>query len=414
MAAAYSELATIYHKAGSDGKSLVDAAYQSRFSAESTFQTGIVTSGHELFLAIPHELSTLAERILYEERSVSSLLERLPGIARASLLRNLITDEVVSSNEIEGVHSTRKQINDVLARVSANAQDPSTQRFKEMAKLYLQLIDGSQADPSTPEEIRSVYDTVMDGELSASEIPDGKLFRKGPVEIVGSGARAIHQGVNPEGTIIDYLNALLKLTESKEMPALYNAAIAHYVFEYIHPFYDGNGRTGRYLLALHLSRTLTIPTVLSLSRVIAENKGAYYRGFKSVENPLNRSEVTSFVLIILGFINQAQRRIIDRLKRSEAILARSKEVLKHYETQDSRTGTKECAILWQLIQVALFGAFEDTTIHEIAQHLECSPQTARKRTQVLEEEGLIEAISKRPLAFKLSEKTRSLFLQEVS
>ena len=64
---------------------------------------------------------------------------------------------------------------------------------------------------------------------------------------------------------------------SDTIPFLQRAIASHFLFEYIHPFYDGNGRTGRYLLALYLSNDLTLPTVLSLSRTIAENKNEIYK-----------------------------------------------------------------------------------------------------------------------------------------
>lgn len=54
---------------------------------------------------------------------------------------------------------------------------------------------------------------------------------------------------------------------------------AHYIFEYAHPFYDGNGRTGCYLLSLFLENSLSQPTVLSLSRAIANNRFALTDAF---------------------------------------------------------------------------------------------------------------------------------------
>lgn len=89
--------------------------------------------------------------------------------------------------------------------------------------------------------------------------------------------------------------------------------MSHFLFEYVHPFYDGNGRTGRYLLALYLNHDLTMPTVLSLSRTIAENKNAYYKAFMEAEDKLNCGELTLFVNTILGFIQQAQDELIDEL-----------------------------------------------------------------------------------------------------
>lgn len=74
----------------------------------------------------------------------------------------------------------------------------------------------------------------------------------------------------------------------------------------VHPFYDGNGRTGRYLLALYLSSPLSILTTLSLSRVIAANRDAYYRSFKEAEHPLNHGELTHFVMNMLENVRIAQ------------------------------------------------------------------------------------------------------------
>ena len=91
---------------------------------------------------------------------------------------------------------------------------------------------------------------------------------------------------------------------------------SHYLFECIHPFYDGNGRTGRCLLALYLDESLSIPTVLSLSRTIAENKNVYYAAFSSVENPLNHGEMTHFVYAMLELIRTAQSSMIERLQSS--------------------------------------------------------------------------------------------------
>lgn len=410
--AAYKELSKIYHRARNDGYAALEKAYQARFNAESTFRTGIITSGNELFLTVPHELMLLTERILRKERRVSNMLRHLPPIAHDSLIRDLIMDEVVYSNEIEGIHSTRKQINDVLESIAENSQNPDLRRFREFAKLYLQLSDDSHMEPHKPEDIRAIYDSIMNGELTAKELPDGKIFRKDSVEIVGSGTKIVHTGINPESAIIQYISAILDLANSEEMPGLYSAAIFHYVFEYVHPFYDGNGRTGRYLLALHLSKILSISTALSLSRTIAEDKGAYYRGFKAVEHRLNKSDVTPFVLMIMEFIDRAQDDMLDRLDTSIQAFERAKESLKRYESEQEELPDKECAILYQMLQVKLFGTFGAASIHEIADYLGCKTQTARKYAQSLVDKDMLEIHTKRPLVFNLSDRAIAFLLEE--
>ena len=121
--------------------------------------------------------------------------------------------------------------------------------------------------------------------------------------------------------------------QSDEMPSTYSALVSHYIFEYAHPFYDGNGRTGRYLLSLFLEEALSKPTALSLSRVIAENKIAYYRAFETVENPLNHGEMTFFVETMLEFILTAQGELIEKLEsaktRYDLLCKHSSRIQKH-------------------------------------------------------------------------------------
>ena len=131
--------------------------------------------------------------------------------------------------------------------------------------------------PKTPQEIRTIYDKIMDGELPDSKLPDGKIFRAEGVDITAGGVKVVHKGVEPEDKIIEVVETMLQMVQRDDMPEMISALASHYLFEYAHPFYDGNGRTGRYLLALFLSEALSVPTVLSLSRAIAENRDVYKR-----------------------------------------------------------------------------------------------------------------------------------------
>lgn len=98
----YQSLEKIFHKDPtperfSENKRLAEK----RREAESTFRTGIVTETGELFLAVPRELSLLNEKILRVERLVSQKMRQLPPIALGALIRGLVIDEVVSTNELE-------------------------------------------------------------------------------------------------------------------------------------------------------------------------------------------------------------------------------------------------------------------------------------------------------------------------
>jgi len=367
----------------------------------STFRTGIEIASGELFLAMPRQLALISEKLLRVERKVSHLWRDLPGIARWAFLRGLIMDEIVGTNQIEGVYSTRRQISEALDSIKTNEH----KRFREFANLYLELTKKNHINPSTPVDIRGIYDAVVAGELDPGQMPDGELFRAEEVTIVDSrGERVIHHGVYPEEKISQMLKQMIALADSPDIPTLFTAIMAHFLFEYIHPFYDGNGRTGRYLQALYLSEPLSHPTVLSLSAVIAEHKGAYYKAFLNAEAPLNQGEVTFFVIQMMEFIRIAQDSVIENLEDKKETLLTIENRMELFTHDPYTLSQKEVTALFQVAQYHLFGAFPEITLAEIAEYGQVSTQTARRYSRLLEEKGLIKTVHRRPLKFRLTRK----------
>lgn len=393
---AYKTLSTLFHMDKSPALHENNRRLaEERRSADSSFRLGVAARGDELFFAVPRELSVLNEAVLRKERQVSSLYSSLPRVARGALVRGLVVAEVVSTNALEGIHSTRRQIDELLVTVDGT-RDPSDKRFRELARLYLGLSAGDQTLPSSAEDIRAIYDKVMQGEDLGDSAPDGALFRRSGVEIIGNGGKVLHHGLEPEGAIVSAIASMISLASSAEIPEIYSAIAAHYLFEYIHPFYDGNGRTGRYLLALYLSRPLSLLTALSLSRAVAENKAPYYRAFKEAEDPFNHGELTHFVMRIMEYISGAQDGLISDLTEKIAQIEKVRQAIGKIDTDE-----RSHAALFMLAQYELFAAFPDARLKEIASYLEVSEQTARSCIKKLEAAGYVEAISVRPLRFVL-------------
>ena len=379
-----------------------------RLEAESTFRTGVIGPNGEFFLAVPRELSTLCERVLRHERKISAGMRKLPPVAGSALVWGLVVDEVVSTNDLEGVHSTRRQINDLLGAMRERPASQRSPRFMELAKLYLGISDSESGLPRTPEDIRAIYDQVMLGEeLGDDETPDGKLFRSGGVDVIGHGGKVIHAGLEPEERIVETLGQMLSIMSSEEIPEVYSSVICHYLFEYIHPFYDGNGRTGRYLLALCLSRPLSVLTSLSLSRVIANHRDAYYRSFREAGHKLNHGELTHFVINILEDVREAQGELDTALTEK---MHRFDDMTERFDTFCAGSGADLCAkeaeTMFMMAQMELFAPFPDVTLSEVANHLGLSVQQTRRHTKGLEAHELIETVSKRPLRFVLTNRAR--------
>ena len=383
------------------------ALHMTRLMSESTFRTGVIVGDDELFLAVPRELSLLNDRVLRHEHVIATHMQMLPPVAQWALVRGLVVDEVVSTNDLEGVYSTRRQINELLQRSPTDTDPVGQKRFRELARLYLDLYGNAPERPSTVEDIRSIYDRVMSGEpLDERHKPDGKVFRRDGVEIYAPNGKMVHKGIEPERRIIEMVEDMIAIVNSEDIPKTYSAIMGHFIFEYTHPFYDGNGRTGRYLLALHLSGPLSIPTSLSLSRVLAENRGAYYKSFREAEHPLNHGELTLFVMNILENVSVAQDELDEELARKMEQHQGALDRLQEF--QDSHgLSDKETQAVYFLTLMQLFAAFPDSTLTELADHMELSTQQARVHAKRLESKGVIVATNKRPLRFVLSDEAIS-------
>ncbi|MGM9870160.1 MAG: Fic family protein, partial [Sodaliphilus sp.] len=112
---------------------------------------------------------------------------------------------------------------------------------------------------------------------------------------------------------------------------LIKMAIIHHQFESIHPFYDGNGRTGRIIAILYLvvNDLLDLP-ILYLSRYITHNKGEYYRLIQRIrDNAPDNAEVwEKWILFILKGVEETSIETIRLVKSISALMAKYKNILK--------------------------------------------------------------------------------------
>lgn len=408
MADEYRPLATLFHMdASTAALAHLEELAHARLTADSTFRTGITTKLGELFIGMPRELTRQLNDVLAHESSISVLWNGIPRIMKHSYIVHAISEEILSTNDIEGVRSTRKEVQDAVetaqheaAQTTPNSpRDPyRTVRFAEFARLYLGLTDEHTQLPQTLDDLRTIYDDVVGDEIANDDRPDGELFRNGDVEIISAGERVVHTGAHTEARINELLTQMLALMRSEQIPALLAAPAAHFLFEYTHPFYDGNGRMGRYLLALNLQPTLTLPSVLSLSRMIADNRQRYYKAFSSVENPLNHGELTFFVQTLLDCVAQAQTALIEQLTQQLNRLGRLNAQCNDLG-REHRLSEHAQETLFALMQETAFGTRGGMTLDDTAQHLQLSKQSARKTVEELERAGLIEFTKRRPLTF---------------
>lgn len=402
MHSEYKTLARLFHADRStDSFAHLEARANERLTAESTFRTGINTSMGELFVGMPRELTLKLNDVLLAERKVSRLWNAVTGAMRRNYITQSIASEMLSTNEIEGVRSTRKEVTQAITA----AENNTSARFSELARLYLELDDSTAEFPRTLEQIREIYNKIAAGEIDANTMPDGALFRAQDVDVVGPHGTAIHSGVSGEAQISALLTQMISLAHSSSMPGVIRASVAHFLFEYVHPFYDGNGRTGRYLLALALNADFSLPTVLSLSQTIADNKERYYRAFTVAEDPLNHGELTFFVEMMLDYIAQAQQRLIDELEARDVQMERIEALCKQL-AKENALSQRATNLLYVLLQVESFDTVKSMSLQNVAGQIQLSKQSVRRYIHELEKHDLVEITSQKPLKVRVSERVR--------
>lgn len=374
---------------------------------EMGYETGFMVGEHRLFYAVTPQLLLLQEQILLNERRLEELAASLPATARASYLYELITQEISATNEIEGVRSTRQEIQEAL-----DAKPSDNKKFREIARLYLKLSQGKIEAPRTLAEIRVTYDRLFGAEIADEDRPDGRLFRAGPVYVHDGAGAIIHAGARGEEALEQQLQAMLDHLESADVPFLLSRAVSHFMFEAAHPFYDGNGRFGRFLLSAQLQEVLSAYTVLALSHLIKQKKEEYHRAFTEAEEPLNFGEVTPFAHVMLGFIRDAQLELIDDFGAKKQLMQLLYERVDRLKSGESELSSGALDVLFILGQTHLFSGGRGLSWDELTQTLEKSRNTVRAYLVELEQQKLIERTSSRPLRVRLSESGQALLFPE--
>ena len=394
---------------------IAEEEYRLRIDNPATYRSGIVFDSHEIFAMCVTDLVTYMNDIAYAEKAVEKAWGRLPRFAQREYLMQLIAKEVQNTNIIEGVHSTRKELSKALN--AASEQNKHT-RFSEFTKLFLELADLNECDTSIPQtlqDIRKIYDSIMQGELEASNIPDGEIFRSGKVSICDGANNVVHDGDATEAEIQDHLTQMLSLMNSNEVPTLIKACMCHYAFESVHPFYDGNGRTGRFLLALQLHEQLSMPTILSLSSVIYAEKSGYYAAFSKSQELFNCNDLTMFCCTMLKYIKKAQNEVFENISVQLKQIIYCMDKLFEFSKKTAISKVQR-EVLSILLQNKLF-SYDPTpmTRKQLSEYVgnAIGEQVGERKIvsalNGLIELGMIDSIGERPIRYELSKKANEMF-----
>ncbi len=346
----YTELKKIYY-----GDSEAYAAeYIKRFHSEECVKLNFKIGENQAFFLENTEVMRLAYKIARLDKKIDQLCGILPGEALNQYSKKCLIDEIVITNKIEGVHSSRSDIGETLDILELQSESKGKYNsFAGIVSNYLKLIKADEIVLSECEDIRKLYDEVfLKGVVmeDSTNRPDGKMFRKGPVSVYSETDKVIHNGLMPESRIIEAMDQALRFLKDKTVEELFRICIFHYLFEYIHPFYDGNGRMGRLIFSYGLSENLTPLIAFRISGTIKKNINLYYKAFKACNDQHNLGDLTPFLLMQLGMIYAAMEELRESLEEKCMIWDKYENYIgSHYsENQELRR------LYSYLIQAALF------------------------------------------------------------
>ncbi len=272
-------------------------------------------------------------------RSLAELNKNLFRLPNPAMLINTISiQEAKSSSEIENIFTTEdelyKAISDDLKEEGLNPNTKEVLRYREalwtgyasmnkLGKINIKtIIQINQQVKNNQQGLRSPQTQIV--------IKRGQSdFRAGETIYTPPRGKGIVE--KKMANLIDYLN-----TNSKDdLDPLLKMAIAHYQFEAIHPFSDGNGRTGRILNLMYLvNQGLLAQPVLYFSKYIIEHKDDYYHHLAAVTQ---RNDWKAWVLFMLEGVRQTAgftNTLIDEiLAQMDATLNYGKKEFKWYSKE---------------------------------------------------------------------------------
>jgi Fic family protein len=317
--------------------------------------------------------TTLASRALAELKSISKTIPN-----ESILISTLTLQEAKDSSAVENIITTH----DELFKVQTFDNLFVSSAAKEVQNYVQALKEGFEMVRKTGllrvNDIIAIQETLEHNKAGFRRQAATTLKNANTGEV-------IYTPPQEYDTIMELMENLVRFindNELSDLDPLVKMAIIHFQFETIHPFYDGNGRTGRIIniLYLILQDLLEIPT-LYLSRFIIQNKQAYYQGLQAVrDNTENTKDWINWILFILTGVEQIA-------KETTVLIQDIKALMQNYK--NSIRGTY--SFYSQDLLNNLF-KYPYTKIEFIEKDLSVSRPTASSYLNRLAKDGLLEKI----------------------
>lgn len=276
---------------------------------------------------LPLKFDLEDKAILKQAAKAHQQLAELKGVAQtipneAILINTLALQEAKDSSEVENIVTTQDDLYRYDLKVENFEDTPAAKevhKYREAVRTgFAALRKGLPLTNNVIKEVQSVLTGSRDG------------FRSVPGTRIGNTAGGVVYWPPQDGDevlrLMGNLEKFINVPDLTDWDPLVRLAVIHHQFESIHPFYDGNGRTGRIICILFLiaNGLLGLP-VLYLSRYITQNKSEYYRLLQAVRDSDGaEADWRAWVLFMLRGVEVTAKHTISIVNGIKELMAECK------------------------------------------------------------------------------------------
>lgn len=282
--------------------------------------------------SLPLNFDIESKDILRQVNRANRALAELKGIAATMpnetiLISTLTLQEAKDSSEIENIVTTQDDLYKAEIDIEKQLITAATKevlKYREALQRGFELVRKDSL--LTNSRIKDIQ-MHLEGNRAGFRSQAGTTLKNSKGEIVYIPPQSIDE---IERSMAN-LEAFINHPAMCEVDPLIKMAIIHHQFESIHPFYDGNGRTGRIINVLYLviNGLLDLP-ILYLSRYITQNKSQYYSLIQAIrdKDENNALEWEEWILFILKGVEQTARDTIRLVRGISKLMQEYKQILR--------------------------------------------------------------------------------------
>ncbi len=281
---------------------------------------------------LPLNFDLESKEVMRQLTKASRSLAELNGVAQKIpneniLLSTLVLQEALDSSAVENIVTTSDELYQADLDIKGhmiNAATKEVQNYRQAMWTGFGLVRNNKL--LTLNEIKAIQQALENNSAGFRSVP-GTMLKSSRGEVVYMPPQNGEDINRYMSNLEQYIND----PDMHEIDPLIKMAVIHHQFESIHPFYDGNGRTGRIIAILYLvtNNLLDLP-ILYLSRYITHNKGEYYELIQKIRDnaPDNYADWEKWILFMLTGVEETAKETIRLINSISVLMIKFKNILR--------------------------------------------------------------------------------------